>query len=170
MEKSRVNPWFETSERSVPKGDDNSKVTSQKPQVFLVLYIFRLVLYFNSSIIGNQIKYYLAINRRIFLQIQYGFYTQSLQIHYQLWWWLATERACTKNPRKLMPGTWLLGASWWKFIKALSLYEICSCKFVFLTWGAVIRIGIWLAGPVQWHRFMLSLTITDNIIKGCICF
>ena len=33
-----------------------SQVTLQVPQVTLVLYIFKLKLYFNSSIISNQIK------------------------------------------------------------------------------------------------------------------
>ena len=105
-------------------------VHSQAPQVTLVLYISKLVLYFNSSIISNQIKYYLAKNRRNFLQIQHGFYRHALQIHYQLWW-LANERGCTKNSRKLMPGTGLLGPSSWKVIKALSLYEIVHVIFFF---------------------------------------
>ena len=63
---------------------------------------------------------------------------------------------------------WLLEASWWKVIKALSLYKIVHVNFFFfLTRGAVgvARICIWLAGPVHWHRFMLSLIIKDNIIK-----
>ena len=62
----------------------DSKVTSEARQVTLVLYIFKLVLYFNSSIISNQVKYYLAIKRRNVLQIQYGFHWYDLQIHYQL--------------------------------------------------------------------------------------
>ena len=83
--------------------EDNRKVTSQAPQVTLVLYILKLVLYYNLNIISNQIKYYLAINRRNFLQIQYGFYRHALQIQYQLWW-RVIERICTKNSRKLMCG------------------------------------------------------------------
>ena len=60
------------------------------------------------------------------------------------------ERARTKNSRKLMPGTRLFGASWWKIIKALLLYEIVHVCF-FLTeaaeivnaqGSAVTRIGI----------------------------
>ena len=74
----------ETSERSVQTADNKSKFTSQAPQVTLVLFIFKLIFYFNSSIISNQIKYYLAINTENFLQIQYGFYRQALTIHYQL--------------------------------------------------------------------------------------
>ena len=50
--------------------DDNSKVISQAFQLTLVLNIFKLVLYFNSIIIRNQIKYYLARNRGNFMQIQ----------------------------------------------------------------------------------------------------
>ena len=50
---------------------DKSEVTSQAPQVTLVLYIFKLVLYFNTSIVRNQIKYYLE---RIFYR-----YSMALQ-------------------------------------------------------------------------------------------
>ena len=46
--------------------DDNSIVISQELQLSLALYIFKLVLYFNSIIISNQIKYYLAINSEFF--------------------------------------------------------------------------------------------------------
>ena len=120
----------ETSERSVQTADNKSKFTSQAPQVTLVLFIFKLIFYFNSSIISNQIKYYLAINTENFLQVQYGFYRQTLPIHYQLWW-LVIERACTKNLRNLISGTWLFGASWWKVIKALSLYEIVYINLFF---------------------------------------
>ena len=45
------------SERRLQTADDNSKVISQAPQVTLVLYIFQLVMYFNSSTISNQSKY-----------------------------------------------------------------------------------------------------------------
>ena len=37
-----------------------------------------------------------------------------------------------------MPGTWLFGASWWKFIKALLLYEIVHVSFFSLTGGTEI--------------------------------
>ena len=66
-EKLRVNFCFETSEHSVQTADDNSEVISQALQLTLALYIFKLVLYFKSIIINNQIKYYLPINRGIFL-------------------------------------------------------------------------------------------------------
>ena len=69
-EKFRVYLCFETSMQTA---DDNSKVTSQAPLVTSVLYIFKLVLYFNSSIISNQIKHYLAIKGRNFLQIHMAF-------------------------------------------------------------------------------------------------
>ena len=82
--KFRVNLYFETSENSVQTADDISEVISQAIQLTLVLYIFKLVLYFSSIIISNQIKYYLARNRRNFLQIQCGFYSHTLQIYYQL--------------------------------------------------------------------------------------
>ena len=43
--------------------DDNSKIISQAIQLSLALYISKSVLYFNSIIISNQLKYYLARNR-----------------------------------------------------------------------------------------------------------
>ena len=61
------------SKHSAQTGNGNSKVTSQASQVTLVLCIFKLVLYFNSSIISNQIKYYLAINRRNFYRYSMAF-------------------------------------------------------------------------------------------------
>ena len=51
MEKFGVNLCFETSEHKVQIADESSKVTSQARQVTLALYIFKLILYFNSSII-----------------------------------------------------------------------------------------------------------------------
>ena len=58
--------------------DDNSKAISQAFQLILVIYIFKLVLYFNSIIISNQIKYYLE--GITVLQIQYGFYSHALPL------------------------------------------------------------------------------------------
>ena len=55
MEKFGVNFCFETSEHRVQTADESSKVTSQARQVTLALYIFKLILYFNSSIISHQI-------------------------------------------------------------------------------------------------------------------
>ena len=66
MEKSPVNLCFETSEHNVQTADDNNKDTLEELQyikLLLLLYIFKLVLYFNSTITSNQIIYYLAINR-----------------------------------------------------------------------------------------------------------
>ena len=83
-ESFRVSLYFENSEHSVQIADDYSKVTSKALQLTLVLYILKLALYFNSIIFSNQIKYYLAVNRRNFLQIQYGFYRHTLQIRLQL--------------------------------------------------------------------------------------
>ena len=55
------------SEHSVQTADNsNSTVTSQVLQLTLVLYIFKLVLYFISSIINNHIKCHLVINRWLF--------------------------------------------------------------------------------------------------------
>ena len=66
-------PVYLCFETSMQTANDNSKVTSQAPLVTSVLYIFKLVLYFNSSIISNQIKHYLAIKGRNFLQIHMAF-------------------------------------------------------------------------------------------------
>ena len=71
-EKFRVNVCFETSEHSVQTADDNSKVISQAFELTLALNIFKLVLYFNSVIISNQIKYYLARNRGNLILCKYS--------------------------------------------------------------------------------------------------
>ena len=60
--------------------DDSIKGPSQTLRLTLVLYIFKWVLYFNSVIIGNQIKYYIAKNRGNLLNIQYGFYSYALPL------------------------------------------------------------------------------------------
>ena len=84
------------------------------------------------------------------------------------------ERACTKNSRKPMHRTWLFGASWWMFIKALLLYEIVHVNFFFDRrnsnsecpgqWQGFVY--VWLAGigtlvqsHVTSHRVMSSLII-----------
>ena len=43
--------------------DDNYKDTLEALRLTLVSNIFKLVLYFNSFIISNEIKYDLALNR-----------------------------------------------------------------------------------------------------------
>ena len=58
-EKVPANLNFETSKHNLQRSDGNSKVISQALQLTLVLYISKLVLYFNSNIIRHQIKYYL---------------------------------------------------------------------------------------------------------------
>ena len=120
MENFRVNLCFETSQHRVQTADDNNKDTSQILQLTLVLYIFKLVLYFNSIIISNQIKYYFAINGGDFCwYIQHGFSKHALQIHYQSWR-SVIESASTKTQGR----TRLFGASRWNVIKALLLSEI----------------------------------------------
>ena len=132
------------SGHTVETDDGNSKVISQTSRLTLALYILKLVLYFNSIIISNQIKYYLAINRWSFHQIRYDFYKHAFRIHNQQWW-LVIERACTKSS---VSRTWLFVASWWNVTVWNGSY-----RFAFLTRGAeivntraVTRIGIWLAG------------------------
>ena len=82
-EKFRVNLCFEISEHSVETTDDNN-VTLQAPVTTLVSYVFKLVSYFDSVVISNQIKYCLATSRGTFLQVQYGFYRYNLQIRHGL--------------------------------------------------------------------------------------
>ena len=135
--------------------DDNSKVTSQVLQLSLVLYIFKFALYFNSIIISNQIRYYLAINRGYFLQIQHGFYRNTFLIHYQLWW-LVIERACTKNSRKLVLRTWLFGALWWKFATAWLLYEVIQVSLLF--WQEELSQG--------WHSALAQGHVISNHYKS----
>ena len=50
-----VNLCFETSEHSVHKADDNSRVNPQALQLSLTLQNFKLILYFNSVIVSNQL-------------------------------------------------------------------------------------------------------------------
>ena len=71
----RLNICFKTREHSVQTAGDNSKVISQAFRLTLVLYIFKLVLHFSSSIARNQITYHLARNGGNFLQIQSCFAT-----------------------------------------------------------------------------------------------
>ena len=73
INKFRENLCFETSEYSVQTADDNSKVISQAIQLTFVLYIYKLVLYFNSTINNNQIKYHLAIIEQIFCRYSIAF-------------------------------------------------------------------------------------------------
>ena len=144
---------------------DKSEVTSQAPQVTLVLYIFKLVLYFNTSIVRNQIKYYLE---RIFYRYSMAFTGMlcGFAISYD---GLLLKIACTKNSRKLM--------SSWKYHGKRSLFYHCKKFFMkvcfFLTGGAVTRFAIWLAGSIYWNRFVFhsdswnrSLIIND-IINVC---
>ena len=58
-EKVPANLSLETGEHNLQRADSNSKTISEALQLTLVLYIFKLVLYFNSIIICHQIKYYL---------------------------------------------------------------------------------------------------------------
>ena len=110
----------------------------QQESYFTSTLIYFSIIISNWIIISNQTKHYLLINRDNFPQIQYGFYGHALQFRYLLWL-LVIERASTKNSRRLNgAGTWLLGASWWKFIKALKLCEIVHVICLFLTGGTKI--------------------------------
>ena len=71
MEKFRANLCFDTSGESLQTADDSNKV-SYFTNAF-VLNNSKLVLYFNSNVINNQIRHYLTTIRRNFLKTQYGF-------------------------------------------------------------------------------------------------
>ena len=57
--------WNERTQRADSRWQQQSYFTSISIN-FSIIYMFKLVLYFNSVIISNQIKYYLARNRGIF--------------------------------------------------------------------------------------------------------
>ena len=117
--------------------DGKKKVISQAFLLTLALYIFKSVLYFNSIIISNQSKYYLAINRENFLQIQYGFCRHALLIHYHLWQ-LVIERACTKNSRKLMQVCFLTGGAEIMNAQGSDWYLTSKNKYTDLLMSSVI--------------------------------
>ena len=58
--------WYKRTQHAGTKWQQKSYFTSTS--ITLALYIFKLVLYFNSIIISNKLKYCLAINRGNFLQ------------------------------------------------------------------------------------------------------
>ena len=93
MEIFRVNLCFKKSEHSVQTTEDKSKVISQAFKLTLMSHIFKLVLYFNSIITSNQIKYYSARNRGNVLQIQYDFYRYALPLSTMIaCYWTSTYR------------------------------------------------------------------------------
>ena len=55
MEKVRANLCFDSSEHRLQTADDKNKVTSE---ILRKVNIFQLVLYFDSTVINNQISYY----------------------------------------------------------------------------------------------------------------
>ena len=67
------------SGHTVETDDGNSKVISQTSRLTLALYILKLVLYFNSIIISNQIKYYLAISNDSLLLKEHAPRAQCLE-------------------------------------------------------------------------------------------
>ena len=91
------------------------------------MYIFKLVMYLNWIIISNQTKYYLPTNRENFLQIQYGFYqacfTDSLSAMMACHW--------KSMYQEIKPGNNWNMTVWWKFMKALLLYELVHVSLVF---------------------------------------
>ena len=80
-----VNPcfWIKRTHRA------NSRLRQQSFFISILnnfsnIYIFKLVLYFDSTFASNQIKLYLTPSREDFLQTQYGFYRCAMQILYGL--------------------------------------------------------------------------------------
>ena len=112
--------WNEQTQRADSRWKQQSYFTTTSinfsPIYFQIGIMLRLNYYQwpNQALLSNKQR----------LQIQCGFYRHAFLIHFQLWYFV-TERACVKNSRKLMPGTWLFGASWWN-VTVLN----GSCKFV----------------------------------------
>ena len=98
----------------------------QALQVTLVLYILKL-LHFNSNIISNQIKYYLWIERSF---SRYSMDFTGMLCRFTISY---DELLLKKQVPRTQgsSGMQLLGASWWKVIKALSLYEIFHVSLCF---------------------------------------
>ena len=96
-EKFAASLCFDSSEHSVQTADDNNEVSNFTNA--LVLNIFKLVLYFNSTVINNQIRHHLTTTRRNFLETQFGF--KSMKIHCGL---LLKRVFTTRDLRKLKPG------------------------------------------------------------------
>ena len=76
--------------------------------------------------ISNQIKY----NKFSEFSTDTVWFLQTRFADTQLWW-LVTERARTKNSKKLVPGKWLFEASLLKVTKALILHESIMEVFFF---------------------------------------
>ena len=129
---------FETSEHSLLTADDNRKVFSQ---LTLVLYNFKLVLYFNWIIISNQIKYYLPIKELIFCWYSMAFTGMLCRFTISYYSLLLKEHV----PRTQKE------VNSWKVIAFTMISSIMvnvhesfvtvwnrSCKFAFLTGGTKI--------------------------------
>ena len=90
-----------------------------------------------------------------FLQIQYiwllhACFAESLSSMIACYW------TCTKNSRRLVAGTWLIGASWWKFMKALFMYEIVHVSLSFFSLTGVTEIvnaqgSLWYL--TSWNKY-----------------
>ena len=75
--------WNKQTQRADNRWEQKSYFTSTLISLTLVLYNSKMALCFNWII--NQTKHYLRTDRETFLQIQYGFYRNALQIRYLLW-------------------------------------------------------------------------------------
>ena len=136
MEKSRVNLCLKRANRACKQKMTTAKLLHMQEalQLTLVVYIFKLVLYYNSIMISNQIKY----NKFSEFFTDTVWFLQTRFADTQLWW-LVIERARTKNSKKLVPGKWLFETSLLKVTKALILHEsIMEVFFFFLKGGAKI--------------------------------
>ena len=104
----------------------------------MLLHIFKLVFYFDSTPTSTQIKYYLTTFRLNFLKIQYLW---LLEVCFADSLWLVVERQFTKNSRK--PGTWLFGSLWWKVIEGLQLDEIVQVSLFSSTGTEIVNTRGW---------------------------
>ena len=66
----RANLCFDSNEHDMQTTDGNNKISCSTNA--LVLNIFKLILYFNSTVINNQLRNYLTTVRRNFLKTQFS--------------------------------------------------------------------------------------------------
>ena len=62
MEKVRANLCFNSSKPRAQTADDNNKITSK---ILKKVNIFKLVLYFDSTVINSQISYYFKSDSQV---------------------------------------------------------------------------------------------------------
>ena len=96
---------------------------------FQIPTIFQFNLY-------NQIKYYLAIKRGNFLQMQYGIYRYALQIHHCLFW---KTNICHKLKKAKVSNVTVWSIIVKVLIKALCWYEIVQVSSFLLIAAEIVN-------------------------------